>query len=112
MQNKNSVKEIRETLNNHAHNIVCLVQSLDSCERLKKILHFDSALLEEIENNYKSFELELKQEIDAFNKAYIKLNQLKSYHICQDYTYTLYLELKALGLYSYPTLTDILIEAL
>lgn len=110
MQNKNSIKEIRETLNNHAKAIVCLVQSLDSCERLKKVLYFDSALLEEIENNYKGFELELKQEIDAFNKAYIKLNQLKSYHICQDYT--LYLELKALGFYSYPTLTDILIEAL
>lgn len=110
MQNKNSVKEIRETLNNHANAIVCLVQSLDSCKRLKKVLYFDSALLEEIENNYKGFESELKQEIDAFNKVYIKLNQLKNYHTCQDYT--LYLELKALGLYSYPTLTDILVEAL
>ena len=110
MQSKNSVKEIRETLNNHANNIVCLVQGLDSCKRLKKVLYFDSALLEEIENNYKDFELELKQEIDAFNKAYMKLNQLKNYHICQDYV--LYLELKTLGLYSYPTLTDILIGAL
>jgi|GEM_PF-4742716 len=110
MQNKNSVNEIRETLNNHADAIVCLVQSLESCKKLKKILHFDSALLAEIENNYKSFELNLKQEIDAFNKAYIKLNQLKNYYAHQDYA--LYLELDALGVYNYPTLTDILIEAL
>ena len=110
MQSKNSVKEIREALNNHANAIKCLVQSLDSCERLKKVLYFDLVLLEEIENNYKNFESELKQEIDAFNKTYIKLNQLKNYHICQDYV--LYLELKALGLYSYPALIDILIDVL